>query len=106
MGIIFFDFSRAFVDNIGTIMNQSGDFKTYSKTIGGQQHFERKIEAKGKKMKTMVTTRINFKSSRLDVTPPTLFRWRGYRNWFQLPTCLEHCTGRNGEEDIFCRKEE
>ena len=48
----------------------------------------------------MFTSRINFKSSRLDVIPPALFRWRGYGNWFQVPNCLEHYTGRNGVEDF------
>ena len=82
---------------------QSGGFKNYSKTIGGQQHFERKVEGKGNKIKTMFTSRIIFKSSRLDVTPPTLFRWQGYRNRFQVPTCLEQYPGRNGEEGFFLR---
>ena len=71
--------------------------------IGGQQHFNGKLEARGNEIKTMFTSRINFNSSGLDVTPPTLFRWRGYGNWFQVPTYLEHYTGRNGEEDIFLK---
>ena len=79
---------------------RSGDFTTYLKTIGGKQHFERKVEAKGNKIKTIITSRINFKSSWLDVTPPTLLRWRGYVNWFQVLTCLEHYTGSNGEEGV------
>ena len=86
--------------NIRTMMKQSEEFETYSKTIGGQQHFERKVEAKGNKIKTMFTSRINFKSSQLDVIPPNLFRWRGYGNWFQVPNCLEYYTERNGAEYI------
>ena len=55
------------------MMQQTEGFKIYSKTIGGQQHFKRKLQARGNEIKTMFTSWAFFNSSILDVTPLLCF---------------------------------
>ena len=77
-------------------------FKIYPRNIDGHYHFKTRLEARGKKIKTIFPSWINFYSPGQDVVPSnTLVHWRGYGNWSQVPTHLERNVGGNGEEDCF-----
>ena len=70
------------------MMKQSEEFKTYSKNVDCQRHFERKVEAQGNNIKTTFTSRIIFNSSGFDATPSTLVRCQGSGTWFKVPIHL------------------